>query len=74
MDTGHEPPYSKLSDVWYAPEGKTENLFDRLKGDRLLNYAGLDRFAKMFNQWENKSMEEDEYKPAMMITSFSLMI
>ena len=61
-----------IPDVWFhAPEGETENLFYRLKGDRLMNDAGLDRFAKMFNQWEkDKSMEDDEYKPAMMISPF----
>jgi hypothetical protein len=32
----------------------------------LLNGAGLDIFAKMFNQWEkDKYMEEDKYKPAI---------
>ncbi len=33
----------------------------------------LDRFAKLFNQWEkDRSTEEDEYKPAVMISSFFL--
>jgi hypothetical protein len=61
-----------IPDGWFhSPEGETDNLFYRLKGDRLLNDAGLDRFAKMFNQWEkDKSMEDDEYKPAMMISPF----
>ena len=65
-------PIVSIPDVWsHAPEGETENLFYRLNGDRLLNDAGLDRFAKMLNQWEkDKSTKEDEYKPAMMISSF----